>query len=219
MRTILVLSILLAILYVSPVIGPLAIFAKVGSILLLLVLAVVERGPASLVAALALGAAGDFFLAVRPMAGFNLDQLFMAGLVSFLIGHLFYIFLFLHNRTTTHAHSFRMTAVLNIILIAVFLVGVLAVIWPTLGGMRIPVLIYAAALTAMGISAQFSGFSELASLGALSFVISDAMLAFAHFGQPFPHAALFIWFTYYIAQAAICLSVLAHTYRLRSLQQ
>lgn len=218
MRSLLILSLLLAVLYLSPVIGPLAIAAKVGSIILLLILALVERGPAPLVGALSFGAIGDFLLAVPRFGRFGDEQLFIAGLVSFLLGHLCYIALFVRNRADSRTRRMRVTNILNIVLILAFLVGVLVVIWPMLGAMRGAVLLYAAALGGMAVAAQFSKFPELVSLGALSFVISDAMLAFTRFGQPFAHSRGFIWFTYYIAQAAICLGVLAHNYARRSVQ-
>ncbi|HUO59686.1 MAG TPA: lysoplasmalogenase [Candidatus Acidoferrales bacterium] len=182
----------------------LAAIAKVGSIVLLLSYAERPTTPRSLLAALAFSALGDLFLGVNGIARIEPALLFLAGLFSFLLAHFCYIRLFATHTERLSRASFRRV---GMALVGAILISVLGVLWPTLGGMRWPVVIYSVVLGAMAISAQRSKFPGITAIGALLFVASDAMLAYARFHQIFYAAAVLIWFSYYLAQVLICVGV------------
>ncbi len=213
MRALVIISLLLAALFLSPALGAFAIAAKVGSTFLLFLFAVTAGGPRVLLGALGMGVLGDLLLELPRLATLGPDTLFLLGLISFLVGHLFYVVLFLSHST----RKISLPRMLNNLLIVLLLVGVLALLWPHLGAMRIPVLFYSLALSAMGISAQYSRFPDLVALGALSFVVSDAMLAFTRFLEPFPNSTIYIWLTYYVAQLSITLGVIGFLKRVEKL--
>jgi uncharacterized membrane protein YhhN len=182
----------------------LAAVVKLGSIVLLLSYAERPGAPRSLLAALGLSALGDMFLAVNGIARIDPALLFLAGLLSFLFAHLCYIRLFASHTERMSRASFRRV---GMALVGAILLSVLAVLWPTLGPMRWPVVIYAIVLAAMAIAAQRSKFPAITAVGTLLFVASDAMLAYARFHQIFYAAAVLIWFSYYLAQLFICVGV------------
>ncbi|HEX8924478.1 MAG TPA: lysoplasmalogenase [Terriglobales bacterium] len=207
MATILVVSAVLAMAHLPLLYAGwlrLAAVAKVGSIVLLLSYAERPTTPRSLLAALGLSALGDLFLGVNGIAPIAPELLFLAGLFSFLLAHLCYIRLFASHAERLSRSSFRHV---GIALVGAVLLSMLAVLWPTLGGMRWPVVVYAVVLSAMAISAQRSKFPTITAIGALLFVASDAMLAYARFHQIFYAAAVLIWFSYYLAQIFICVGV------------
>jgi uncharacterized membrane protein YhhN len=181
---------------------------KVGSIAALIVFAAraAQRRIPLLVSALILSAIGDFLLAPKQLGPLNESQLFLCGLLAFLVAHIFYIALFLKNVARRKLPQVRRFSIVLVIAVLWFL---LSRLWPSLGNMRLPVLIYATALSSMAISAQFSRFPATVSVGALSFLASDAMLAVSHFSRPFPFSRPLIWATYYSAQSLICLGVVA----------
>ncbi len=145
--------------------------------------------------------AGDVFLMLPA------DR-FVAGLASFLLAHLFYIAAFL-ARGGFHADG--MALALYTLAGATMLVA----LWPHLGKLRGPVLVYMAVILAMGWQAlgQWraapSASTLSAAAGAALFVVSDATLALDRFRGRFPAARLVVLGTYYFAQTLIALSVMA----------
>ncbi len=211
MRALIIVSILLGALFLSPALGPFGVAAKVGSTFLLLLYVALSGAPRLLLGAIGFGVLGDLLLELPRLGTLGTTSLFLLGLCAFLIGHLFYIVLFL-----THATKrIPLPRMLTNLLIVLLLVGVLALLWPHLGAMRVPVLLYSLALSAMGISAQYSRFPDLVALGALSFVVSDAMLAFTRFLEPFPNSNIYIWLTYYVAQLSITVGVIGFLQRVQ----
>jgi len=182
----------------------LAAIAKVGSIVLLLSYAERPTTPRSLLAGLGLSALGDLLLGVIGIAPIVPELLFLAGLFSFLLAHLCYIRLFATHTERLSRTSFRRV---GMALVGAITLSLLAILWPTLGAMKWPVVIYAVVLAAMAITAQRSKFPSITAIGALLFVASDAMLAYARFHQIFYAAAVLIWFSYYLAQVLISVSV------------
>lgn len=149
-------------------------------------------------AALLLSSLGDVFLAL------NGEQWFTYGLGSFLIAHLFYITLFVHNWpkpfTASRVHQ----------LIAALLIGFAAALfwwlWPGLGEMKLPVTAYMCALTGMGVTATLVGFRAWwVVVGAALFILSDSLIAVGKFKSPVAFADYLIWATYYTAQVLIAL--------------
>lgn len=132
---------------------------------------------------------------------------FMAGLVGFLIAHLFYIAAF---RSNTRPGRSPWPA-LPFLVYGLVLYGLL---WPWLGNLWSAVAVYMLVILTMAWQALARWLQNrdkaalLACSGALVFVASDTLLAFDHFKGRFQNAVLFYMGTYYAAQWLISLSVL-----------
>lgn len=143
--------------------------------------------------------AGDIFLMLP-------ERWFVWGLVSFLVAHLFYVAGYL-VRAGFQLHW--------LILVVFVLYGavLLALLWPHVGALRLPVLIYASALLVMGWQATELWWTLrdmaalLAMIGALLFVASDSILALDKFRARIPHRDVLIMSTYYSALLLIAWSV------------
>jgi uncharacterized membrane protein YhhN len=86
-------------------------------------------------------------------------------------------------------------------------------LWPAVGNLRGPLVLYAAAITAMGAAAFATlaggwppAASAAAAIGALLFYLSDATLAWNRFVEPFPHGQTVTLLLYWIGQAGIALA-------------
>ena len=132
---------------------------------------------------------------------------FVAGLIAFLCAHLAY----LRGLTTAARFAAR---VLPFAVVAVVAAAILLLLWPKLpAGLRAPVLGYVAVLGAMCAQAiarasvlRTHG-ARVAAIGAVLFLMSDAMLAFDRFHTPLPGAPLLVLGTYYCAQLLLALSI------------
>jgi uncharacterized membrane protein YhhN len=172
---------------------------KTAAVGALAVVAYVAGAPLPLTAALVLSAIGDGFLAGDP------ERWLPAGLSAFLLAHLAYIGLFVHDgggRAALIAEPVRTLGVA-----AAFAVGVtvLSWLWRSLGALRGAVCLYVIALTVMA-GASFTLPYRLwpAMLGAAAFVASDGLLSaelFKNFKAPWASHA--VWWLYYAAQALI----------------
>ena len=154
---------------------------------------------ALILAGLCFSLAGDVFLMLP-------DDRFVAGLVSFLIAHLLYIAAFVS------LGGFQLDGFAFLIYIAYGTV-MLSRLWPGLGSLRLPVLLYMAVILVMGWQA-LALWRTAPSVGALSvaigaalFVLSDSVLAYDRFRRPFPAERAVVLSTYYVAQALIAVSV------------
>ncbi|MFZ2467221.1 lysoplasmalogenase [Parvibaculum sedimenti] len=152
----------------------------------------------ALAAAFLLSSFGDYFLALEDD-----DKNFPRGLGSFLLAHIFYLIVLV-----PHAITPRGPYLAGITLLALLSVGTLAWLWPVLGKLRVPVLLYMAVISAMAIAA-FSVPLPWLGIGALLFVFSDAVIAISKFRYPVPFRGPIVWITYYAGQALIALSLLA----------
>lgn len=139
---------------------------------------------------LALSLAGDVFLL------FEHSQ-FMAGLVSFLFAHIAYTAAFLQNTTLNGG-----------LLLPLGLFGgvVLVYLFPKLGKLRIPVIIYMGAILMMGWTALSKEWMPT-GVGACFFIASDTLLALNRFDRPFRSSQFWVLSTYWIAQTLIALSI------------
>ena len=173
--------------------------------LLIIVVALTATDPVSpfyqtmIVVGLIFSLGGDVFLMLP-------SDRFIWGLVSFLIAHLFYIIAFIYPGGI----------ILSPIILALYLVyGAVMVrqLWPHIGGLRIPVLIYMTVILVMGWQAleRWSLSADqrrlLAAIGATLFVISDSALALDRFRSRFASARLIVLGTYFSAQWFLALSV------------
>ena len=178
---------------------------KPAATLLILVLAATAPDPVSrtyqalVVAGLLLSLAGDVFLMLPR------DR-FVAGLAAFLLAHLAYIAAFAPGTISALG-----LAGLGVLLIAAALL--VRGMWPRLGTLRVPVLLYAAALTAMAWQAleRYAALGTAAALaaavGAGLFVVSDAVLAWERFVRRSRWSGAVVMATYYAAQWLIARSV------------
>lgn len=151
----------------------------------------VRTGPGPrLAAGMALGALGDFLLAS--------PALFLAGMAAFFAQHALYISVFLPECELRPA---RLPWVLALVLAAC---GLFAVLFPHLGALTWPVLIYSLALLAMAVTATLRRSPALTvAFGATLFFASDAVLAFNRFVTRLPAAGIAILGTYYAGQLLI----------------
>ena len=125
---------------------------------------------------------------------------FVAGLASFLLAHIAYLVAFfqLYQISVT----WGWVAILAIIVVAFY-----RLLSPTLGQLKIPVMVYIAAIIAMLWMAgelyftQASNLHLLLLVGAIIFAVSDSALAWNKFKQPFKGAQWVILLTYFAAQS------------------
>jgi uncharacterized membrane protein YhhN len=142
---------------------------------------------------------------------------FMAGLVSFLIGHVLYIITYRQMRDAKGANELLGTQKVRYSLPVVLAgTGLVVILYPSLGDLTIPVMVYALVLTIMVLQALFRfGFTNKRSftllfVGALFFMASDSLLAINKFLEPLPLASLSIMATYIAAQYLIVEGAMAH---------
>lgn len=141
---------------------------------------------------------GDVFLMFQDITSLY----FIVGLLSFLIAHVLYAFLFRKTnlgfkpRAFTHATGFLM------VIYGILLVFLL---WPGLGELKIPVMLYTTVILAMTFTALYrkAEGSSLVLIGAILFVTSDSMLALNKFSETFYGARFWIMATYILAQFLI----------------
>ena len=179
---------------------------KASSIVVLGLVALMARSRL-LAAGLLFGALGDALLAWSP-------ETFLYGAFAFLIGHLFYITLWLRARIGVGAavrQPPRLLAALALI-IACFVMTWLLV--PRDNAMFAPLAVYTGVLTLMAIcSFTLPAARWLAMAGAVLFFISDGFVAWNMF-HPDPDPTLAYWrsfagwMIYWAGQAAICYGAL-----------
>lgn len=153
---------------------------------------------------LLLSLAGDVFL-MLPV------DLFVAGLVSFLLAHLCYIAAF------AGGSSWPSRALALLAYAAVAAVNLAALLPHVPDALKPAVLAYVAVLVLMAALAGARGWSlrgstlakpaSIAAIGGALFVLSDSLLAWDKFGGGIPKAALFVLASYYAAQWCIAHSV------------
>lgn len=154
---------------------------------------------AAIAAGLLISLAGDVFMILRK-------KRFLEGLICFLVAQVCYTFAFLAEIRL----KFSSWTSIPLLIYAVLVVVIL---YPHLGKMRVPVILYilviiTMARTALERAVQLPGPAPLAAAaGASLFVISDSILAFDRFVKPFRSAQAFILSTYFAAQWLIALSV------------
>jgi len=138
---------------------------------------------------------------------------FILGLVSFLISHLIYCVLF-SKQIKVESKRNKVIFVIGSLLIGIYLTGMLSLLLPTLGDLKIPVIVYASVISIMLLFA-FNGFliwrkpgNQSVFVGAVVFVVSDSILAINKFYAPIERNSFFIMLTYLVAQYLIVLGIL-----------
>ncbi|OLY94980.1 hypothetical protein BUE76_20000 [Cnuella takakiae] len=148
--------------------------------------------------ALALSWLGDVLLLFE---GQN-PLFFILGLSAFLLAHVCYclFFLGLWKQERIRLHLPLAAGV------GVYYAGLLLLLWPVLGTLKLPVAVYGATISLMLLLALHCGIMRRRNvgfallLGALFFVISDSLLALNRFYAPLPFAGVLIMVTYGLAQ-------------------
>jgi uncharacterized membrane protein YhhN len=131
---------------------------------------------------------------------------FRAGLASFLIAHCFYIAAF----TLDGSGKASLWYIIPFVLYGVI---VLWRLWPYLGSMKAPVMVYVGVIMIMAWQAanRWIGHRETATLlalaGAYLFVASDSVLAVQRFRGTWRSASFWVLSMYFAAQWLIALSV------------
>jgi uncharacterized membrane protein YhhN len=153
-----------------------------------------------IITALVFSFLGDFFLLLES----KMPLFFIFGLLAFLITHVLYIIFF--TKTTSAGKSLLRTQPYIPFLIMAYGVGLVYLLYPSLGSLKIPVIVYAGIICSM-LLCTFHVYKTVGAItglqfiaGALLFVISDSLLAINKFYKPLPFAALFIMLTYCAAQ-------------------
>lgn len=155
-------------------------------------------------AGLIFGFAGDLFLL---FASGN-ETYFMWGLLSFLIGHICYTSAFYLDFKSAPELDKR-GARIAIATCAILVISFYLYLRPHLGHMKLPVMIYILVISMMVMMACFRNLRvnvlsfNLILIGALLFMLSDAILAYDKFVQPFSAGSVVIMATYMAAQYLI----------------
>lgn len=147
---------------------------------------------------------------------FSGEKFFIFGLVAFLTGHLLYVVSYRQMKYNTEGGLLPTQKLRFSFPIILAGTGLVAVLFPYLGGLKIPVMVYALVITVMAMQALFRyGFTNpksfyLVFAGALFFMLSDSLLAINKFMSPLPLASLLIMTTYILAQYLIVEGFIAH---------
>lgn len=160
-----------------------------------------QAGNRWLLAALAASLAGDIFLMMPN------PNLFLPGLVSFLVAHVAYIAAFKQRAIPWFEHRTALVVILAVgaaMYAFLFTQGLPA-------DMRIPVAVYVTVIALMAAQAwgrartlgRGNGNAVQVAIGASVFMLSDSIIAVDRFVAPLPHALFWVLLTYYAAQALI----------------
>jgi len=137
---------------------------------------------------------GDTFLMFQERN----SMFFIFGLGSFLLAHLAYIMAFYK-----FIGKSNQVALISISLFfSAYSLNLLLALWPGLNDMLVPVIVYAAVLTVMGITGVVRnyGISNLIVIGVVLFIISDSLIAYNKFVEPVIYSRFSIMLTYISAQ-------------------
>lgn len=144
--------------------------------------------------------AGDVLLMMENYNG----SFFIGGLVSFLTAHILYISYF--AKTKSLQQPYLKSRPVMLLAVLAYIIELMYVLWPHLGGMKIPVIIYGIVIGTMLCFAlwQIGKLDNKAAAfftaGALFFVLSDSLLAINKFRGGFSYAGILIMLTYCLAQ-------------------
>ena len=136
---------------------------------------------------------------------FEGEVAFLIGVAAFFIAQLMYAWVFAQEG------SWRVFREIGVIFIIGYGIGLMHFLWPFLDFMRIPISIYASAITIMGICAlsrkpnvSRKSFGWVV-IGAFFFIISDSLIAINRFAFDIPLRQFTVMATYMLAQYLIVL--------------
>jgi uncharacterized membrane protein YhhN len=153
--------------------------------------------------ALLFSAAGDAF---QPNHG---QRLFVPGLASFLATHVLYAAVFV---LATKGTAVPMSAGRKVMLavIPTFAAAYSVVLWPNLGALAIPVVLYIAAIVVMAMLSLRVRAIEV-PIGAVLFMASDSLISLEKFLWQAAWVGPLVWITYALAQLLITRGMLTST--------
>lgn len=158
-----------------------------------------------IILALFFGFLGDVFLIKSKNSKF-----FIMGLLSFLIGHIFYIVELFKNINFKNFYFIYLFSLLIPILISYFVYNKIK---NYLGSFKAPVIIYIFIIATMLCLSIFyfltntTSLPLIAMLGAILFVLSDSILSISTFKGSFKRDSFFIMITYIMAQFLLSYSL------------
>ncbi len=191
----------------SPVFGILKSLLMPALLLLLLNSNTVSPGKNLITTGLFFSWAGDVLLLFESKNAL----FFIGGLVCFLITHICYIVYFLKIQSTNTSIIRKQPWLAA--LVAAYGVSLVMFLFPHLGEMKVPVLVYAIVICTMVICSLhvFTKVNSPANIlfvvGAVLFAASDSLLAVNKFYKPFEGAGALIISTYCAAQFFIVMGV------------
>jgi uncharacterized membrane protein YhhN len=151
--------------------------------------------------ALLFSAAGDAFLA------YDGERLFVPGLASFLVTHILYAIVFV---LSTKGESAAMSAGRKAMLVVIpaFAIAYSVVLWPNLGQLAVPVVLYIAAIVVMAMLSLRVRAIEV-PIGAALFMVSDSLISLEKFLWQAAWVGPLVWITYALAQLLITRGMLS----------
>ena len=167
------------------------------------------EGKKVLLSALLFSWIGDIILMFADKA----EIYFILGLVSFLLSHVLYVVLF-SRQPKTALKGNSVALYLGAILILGYFFGMVGLLFPKLGPLQIPVMVYAAVITTMLFVAYKGNLTwekpaaYFILAGAICFVISDSILAINKFYDTIAQSGFWIMSTYILAQYLIVSGIL-----------
>lgn len=142
---------------------------------------------------------------------------FMTGLAAFLIGHIFYVVTYRQHRWESNGNELLVTQKIRFSIPVVLAgTGLVVILFPSLGALQFPVIVYATVLIVMVMNAIFRyGRTDSRSFwmtlsGAILFMISDAILAINKFLGTIEMGGVYIMLTYITAQFLIVEGLRSH---------
>lgn len=142
---------------------------------------------------------------------------FMIGLLSFMVGHIFYIITYRQHRSESTENGLLTVQKIRFSIPVVLAgTGLVVILFPFLGGLQFPVIVYATAIIVMVMNAIFrfgrtnSRSFWLTFAGAVLFMISDSLLAINKFLGEIEMGGTLIMLTYIIAQFMIVEGLRSH---------
>ena len=142
---------------------------------------------------------------------------FILGLVAFLIAHVFYIIAYRQHVDESGESSLEAVQKIRFSFPVVLAgTGLIVVLYPSLGSLKIPVVIYALILIIMVLNAVFrygrtsnNSFWRVFT-GSILFMLSDSLLAINKFFKPVTAAGFWMMSTYILAQFLIIQGLVKH---------
>lgn len=137
---------------------------------------------------------------------------FILGLLFFLTAHITYCVLF-NKQIIGGIKINKVFFFIGTLIVTCYLIGMVTLLMPNLGELKIPVIVYAAVISTMLLFA-FNGYliwntpaAFYIFLGATIFVVSDSILAFNKFHATIERSSFFIMLTYLVAQYLIVVGI------------
>ena len=148
---------------------------------------------------------GDVFLMFQSINSIY----FVYGLVSFLLAHVTYIYIFYKSSSEFKPNIITYSTGFSMVLFGILL---LFLLWPGLAEMKIPVVIYTLVIITMGMTALFrkADGASIVLIGAMLFIASDSMIAINKFYEPIIAARFWIMITYILAQYLITMGMIRY---------